>query len=139
VLTSSPMNMTSSLRRVAAWIACLAILMAALAPTLSHALAAARGSSDTWMEICSASSIKFIKVAVSDNPGEPAPAKPAMQMDHCPFCLTHAGALGMPPPIATFAVPLIVHLPTFPALFYQSPRPLFLWAAAQSRAPPAFS
>jgi hypothetical protein len=133
------MNMTSSLRRVAAWIACLAILMAALAPTLSHALAAARGSSDTWMEICSASSIKFIKVAVSDNPGEPAPAKPAMQMDHCPFCLTHAGALGMPPPIATFAVPLIVHLPTFPALFYQSPRPLFLWAAAQSRAPPAFS
>jgi hypothetical protein len=34
---------------------------------------------------------------------------------------------------------MIVHIPAFPALFYQSPRPLFLWAAAQSRAPPAAS
>lgn len=28
---------------------------------------------------------------------------------------------------------------SFPFLFYQSPRPLFTWASAQSRAPPAAS
>jgi hypothetical protein len=57
-------------------------------------------------------------------------------MEHCAFCSTHAGSVGLPP--ASPVLPLLVASGTaiFPALYYQSPSPLFIWSTAQSRAPP---
>lgn len=61
-----------------------------------------------------------------------------MHFEHCPFCFTHAGSFGTPPS-AEFTAPLLIGAAIQPTLFLHSPRPLFSWAAAQARAPPAFS
>ncbi|GAA4013037.1 DUF2946 domain-containing protein [Actimicrobium antarcticum] len=126
------MRLTPSLRHLTAWIACFAILLAALAPSVSHALAATKGSSNLWMEICTTSAKP---TGTADGKDSTIPS-PATHFEHCPFCLHHADTAG-PPPSATFAIQVVRNVPHFPALFYQSPRPLFLWSAAQSRAPPA--
>jgi hypothetical protein len=132
------MGMTLFTRRFAAWIACFAILLAALAPSISQAVANAKQESGSgWAEICSVAGIRFVQVdagAVDEKS-----AGKAMQMEHCAFCSTHAGSVGLPP--ASPVLPLLVASGTaiFPALYYQSPAPLFIWSTAQSRAPPALN
>jgi hypothetical protein len=67
-----------------------------------------------------------------------SPAKHALHFEDCPFCRIQADSVGIPP--APTIVPLVLSgsVP-LPPLFYQSARPLFVWASAQSRAPPAHS
>lgn len=128
-----------STRKFFAWIASLAILLAALAPSISHALAAANDDALPWAEICSTTIGSFAKVADGQNPGKSSsPAEKTLQPGHCLFCLTHMGAFGLPP--AAVSAFLAVNTPSaFPSRFYQSPRPLFIWTVAQSRAPPLAS
>jgi hypothetical protein len=131
--------MTLFTRRFAAWIACFAILLAALAPSISQAVANAKQVSGSgWAEICSVAGIRFVQVLQADDgaAAEKSGAK-AMQMEHCAFCSTHAGSVGLPP--TSPVLPLLVASGTaiFPALYYQSPSPLFIWSTAQSRAPPS--
>lgn len=71
----------------------------ALAPTVSHALAAS-GPGNPWAAICS---VADGKVVVAESAG-------ALVVDGADF---------------------------LPALYAQSPSPLFAWAASQPRAPPA--
>lgn len=111
-----------------------AILLAALAPSISHALAAADGKSSFWMEICSVNGMKLVK---ADGVPSHAPAKHATNGEHCPFCAPgHVAAL---PPSASFVLPALDGRATRPTLFYHAPRPLFVWTSAQSRAPPFHS
>ena len=130
------MGMTLFTRRFAAWIACFAILLAALAPSISQAVANAKQESGSgWAEICSVAGIRFVQVdglAADEKSGGKV-----MQMEHCAFCSTHAGSVGLPP--TSPVLPLLVASGTaiFPSLYYQSPAPLFIWTTAQSRAPPA--
>lgn len=130
------MGMTLFTRRFAAWIACLAILLAALAPSISQAVANAKQESGSgWAEICSVAGIRFVQVDAGA-PDDGKSAGKAMQMEHCAFCSTHAGSVGLPPsPI--MPLPVASGTAIFPALYYQSPAPLFIWSTAQSRAPPA--
>lgn len=132
------MGMTNSARRFSAWVACFAILLAALAPSVSHAVAAAKGSGSPWLEICTTVGTRYVRVAQDHNPVSPVPAQETLHFEHCPFCLTHAVSLGLPPADA-FILPAGIGGHAFPFLFYQSPRPLFAWGAAQPRAPPAIS
>lgn len=135
--------------RIATWIACLAILMAALAPTVSHALAAkARGAS--WSDICTAGIGHDTGRDTGHNPGHDAGHdknhsandssgnRPGNDMDmtDCGYCVPHAGSSGLPQ-TAVFFIPAITASFVHPALFYQSHAPLFIWSAAQSRAPPS--
>ncbi|MEG1323955.1 MAG: DUF2946 domain-containing protein, partial [Janthinobacterium sp.] len=54
--------MTLFTRRFAAWIACFAILLAALAPSISQAVANAKQESGSgWAEICSVAGIRFVQ------------------------------------------------------------------------------
>jgi hypothetical protein len=117
------------IRRFAAWIACLAMLFAALAPSVSHAMAAAQG--DAWTEICSASGIKMVK---ADMAGDTEQASP--HLEHCAFCATHPDALAVLSSKA-WSIPVLAGREDFPPLFYQSSSPLANWSPAQSRAPPA--
>ncbi|QKY11503.1 DUF2946 domain-containing protein [Janthinobacterium lividum] len=129
--------MTLFTRRFAAWIACFAILLAALAPSISQAVANAKQESGSgWAEICSVAGIRFVQVD-NDGAADEKSGGKAMQMEHCAFCSTHAGSVGLPP--ASPVLPLLVASGTaiFPALYYESPSPLFIWSTAQSRAPPA--
>lgn len=127
-------------QRFAAWAACLAILMAALAPSISHALSAARGANISWMEICSVSGTRLVKAAIDQVDAAPSssPSEKGLTSGHCPFCSTHAASLGLPPAVWP-AFPVVVSSAVLPSLFYQSPSPLYIWATAQSRAPPLAS
>ena len=133
------MGMTLFTRRFAAWIACFAILLAALAPSISQAVANAKQESGSgWAEICSVAGIRFVQLVQGDDGAADGKSDgKAMQMEHCAFCSTHAGSVGLPP--TSPVLPLLVASGTaiFPALYYQSPSPLFIWSTAQSRAPPS--
>lgn len=124
------MKMNGTIRRGAAWLAFLAILFAALAPSVSRAMAPAGGSG--WAEICTMQGAKFVKVA--DDDGLPS-GDNAQHLEHCPFCFTQHDAVGLPPTPAPLLHPAAAST-IYPPLFYQAPRRLFIWSAAQSRAPP---
>jgi hypothetical protein len=114
------------------WIAMLAILFSALAPTVSHALAAAGTAVDT-AEICTMDGYKLVKLTGSDSGKAPAPAQHGME--HCPFCATHSGShLLAATPFVVFA--LDAGRDAYPALFYTAPPSLHVWSAANPRAPP---
>ena len=130
------MGMNNVTRGVAAWIACFAMLFAALAPSISHALSASRG--ETWTEICSVGGTKLIKVidgaVVTADPAE----QHASHLKHCPFCAVHADSYALPPG-AALSIPLLETADVVPFLFLRSPRPLPVWTGAQPRAPPALA
>jgi hypothetical protein len=152
---------TSSKRLLQVWLACCAILMNALAPAVSHALAYERGQQHTW-EICLNDGTRLAGLGQLDEatflaltdrskrtertgsvPSVLAghamgPADETMSMADCGYCLPHAGALGLPPP-AGLAVPAAAAMPERPYLYYHAPRPLQAWASAQPRGPPAIS
>jgi hypothetical protein len=120
-------------RRLTSWIAALAILLASLAPALSHALASATGTQ--WVEICTAQGSKWIKAGEDGSERSPASAH---VLDHCPYCSLHAPTLGLPPATPLARLPLrLSH--KLPLAFLSAPRTLHAWVSAQPRAPPLFS
>ena len=121
-------------RRLAAWVACFAMLFAALAPSVSHALSISRGA--TWAEICSVGGSKFVKVSADKGELPGSATQDSTHLEHCPFCATHATSVALPPSTG-FTFLLIEVQETRPFLFFQSPHPLPIWTVAQSRAPPA--
>ena len=133
------MQMTSSSRLRWIWIACFAILLNALAPTISHAV---NGQPRSW-EICLNDGTRITGtgeldyatfLAVTDR----SKPQPSMQMDmeDCSYCLPHAGSFGLPPVGALAMLPLDGGA-LRPDLFYQSPQPLPVWTASNPRGPPA--
>ena len=136
-------------RRLTIWIACFAILLNALAPSISYAMYAMHstsspsGTAPILMEVCTATGMKMVDDAAEKTSGSALDAsgdhkKPVAASAHCPFCLPHAGSFALLPTGAIrFAVSAKHGL--MPPLFYQSPHPLFSWAVAHSRAPPVAS
>ncbi|WP_034349387.1 DUF2946 domain-containing protein [Noviherbaspirillum massiliense] len=127
--------MSHRTRRLAAMIASFAILLALLAPSVSQALAAGKGSG-FWQEICSVNAAKLYLADNDSTSGAPSPASKNGLAPQCDFCLTHAGSFGLAP--AAFTIPLAIQpsVPSFPPLFYQAPRRLFIWSRPPSHAPP---
>lgn len=120
-------------RQLTSWIAILAVLVASLAPSVSHALGLNKGAS--WMEVCSAQGSKWQQTDSDESRGAPAAGH---VLEHCPYCSIHAPALGMPP--APEVAPLSLDLTDeFPLAFLAAPRTLHAWLSAQPRAPPSFS
>jgi hypothetical protein len=120
-------------RRLTSWIAALAILLASLAPALSHALASATGSN--WVEICTTQGSKWIQAG--EDGSERAPAS-GHALEHCPYCSLHAPALGLPP-ATDLAQPPPGLCHEVPLAFLSAPRTLHAWVSALPRAPPLFS
>jgi hypothetical protein len=121
-------------RRITGWIAVLAILLAALAPALSHALASASGSQ--WVEICTAQGSKWVQAG--EDGAERGTPPSAHVLEHCPYCSLHAPTLGLPLVQHLAALPLrLSH--QVPLAFLAAPRTLHAWVSAQPRAPPLFS
>jgi hypothetical protein len=124
------------MRRFTAWVASFAILLAALAPAISHAMAAARGAPQVWSEVCTASGAKLVKVADASS-SKPA-TQQASHFEHCPFCFSHAVGPGLLPD-NDLRLPSAAGAQILPPLFYRAHHPLFAWVAAQPRAPPLLS
>lgn len=122
-------------RRVIAWIAMLSVLFGALAPAISHAMAApAFASAVEEVQVCTMAGMKTIVLANTASGKQPAPASDHLSK-HCACCPPH-GASFLPPALA-FAFPLVPQSSIRPALFYQSATPLFAWTSASPRGPPA--
>jgi hypothetical protein len=130
------------------WMACFAILLNALAPSISHAMAAAERVPATW-EICRApgSTVRsdghHALVSVGKLVAELTPALALKHADHqsmamadCAYCLPHAGAFaGLPPNYDGLG--LTAGSALRPYLFYHAARPLLALTAAPPRGPPA--
>ncbi len=121
------------------WIACFAVLMNALAPSISHAMAAASGVPGTW-EICRADSSALAAaggpdlVVVGELAKKIAQDKAAPMTD-CGYCLPHAGSFALMPSTIT-GLGLMGGHALRPFLFYRAPQPLLALAAAPPRGPP---
>jgi len=121
-------------RHYIAWFACIAILLNSLMPAISHAMAASHDQGELWTSICSASGAKLIPSSFSQPADKNTDSKP-MSMAHCPYCLAHAGSVGLLPEVTLALAPANLSY-ALPRLFYLSPSPLFAWASANPRAPP---
>lgn len=118
-------------RRFTAWVALLALVFGALAPTLTQAMVAS-GERGDWLEVCSVSGMVWVKADTGELAQQPPDGGPAGQ--HCPWCTLHGGVAGLP---AAQALPeLPPRLTDLPPAFYRAPLSATVWAPAQSRAPP---
>jgi hypothetical protein len=126
------MFFTRAARQLTIRIALLAMLMAALFPSISHTMRA--GAAGAWVEVCTALGAKWVAADSSTTTDDPAPTTAHGSQD-CPYCslqahspaLPPASAIGLPATALQFAVP---------RLFFLAPRTPHAWAAAQARAPP---
>ncbi len=128
------MGRIAFLRRVTAGIALVAMLMAALAPAIGQAIAAARDQHYRWTAVCTAEGARLVPVP-TDAAGVPL-APDAHGIDHCPFCSPGSSPPVLPAPEATAlpaAAPATVPVPP---CFLHAPRSPFAWATTQPRAPP---
>ena len=137
------MNIQWRRHRLAAWLACFAVLLAALAPSISHAVSALKGNA-AWVEVCTAAGTALVQVPMDQTPDQTpdqAPAQPAKPMtgEHCVFCGSHAGSIALPASDVSLTIPSVSGKDLLPTLYYRAPRPLFAWSAGQPRAPPALS
>jgi hypothetical protein len=129
-------------RPFVAWIACLAVLTAALAPLFGHAVATARGLPVVVAELCSAGEggrlVIWAPLAADADPAQPADS-PAPRggagKAHCPACLGSPDPAS-PPPTATPTFLLVAAAYRRPA----APLPVLAappaWTPANPRAPP---
>ena len=120
------------------WFACLAILLNALSPSLSYAYAALHANANNAaVEICSASGAVYTQADLA--PAVKSTTDSVLHhIEHCPFCLNHAGSVGLPPPALSPLAAVTGH-DAYPPLFYQAPQPQFAWLAASPRGPPSLA
>ena len=117
-------------RRVAG-LALAVMLLGALAPTVSHALARARLAAPTLLDVCSvAASPGEASQHSTPIAGDSSPGQESVPfLNHCPFCLHIADRLGPPPAASThfFNAESGLAPPDVQALFFEllpSPAPL---------------
>lgn len=128
------MPFTRATHRFAAWLAMLAMLLGALAPTVAQAVVVSQGGQG-WVQVCSASGMVWVQAdAVEGNAiGEDAGKPMADASRHCPWCSLH-GAAGLPP--APLPQAALAALAQAPATETPWATPTTFWPAAPSRAPP---
>lgn len=122
--------------RLAAWLALWSVVLGALLPALSHAVVTPMADGQGWVEVCTVSGMAWVRQADAEpsSADRSAPMPSDMAMSDCGWCATHAPVPGVP--VAAQASLLPVVAASVPPAFLHAPRPLFVWAAAQSRAPP---
>ncbi|WP_431262764.1 DUF2946 domain-containing protein [Roseateles chitinivorans] len=111
------------------------ILLAALLPSLSHAMLVHQGA--TFAEICSATGARLVMIDATGTVDQEREGSTSMKtsMD-CPYCAIHHGAPDLPPATVQWTPPDALKFER-PRLFFTAPRPLFAWAPSLARGPPA--
>lgn len=112
------------------------MLLNALAPSVSHALAAMRPSIP--VDVCSEHGGPELAIAAALLTQEQDHHHGGGLLDDCGYCFVHPGGHGMPPPVQP-VLPLAPAVSARPYLFYHAPRPLALLSAAAPRGPPLFA
>lgn len=118
-----------------AWLVSFTILLAAMLPSLSHAMLVSQGA--TFAEICSATGAKLVVIDASGNVDTSRDSSSLMNSSmNCPYCAIHHGAPDLPPAALSWTPPAALAFER-PQLFLVAPRPLFAWAPSLARGPPA--
>ena len=119
-----------------AWLAACVVLLAALAPTVSHALNS-KAAGGLWVEICS--SLGARTALVADLPESPTGPDSSLlhSLEHCPLCLVQGSAAAPPP--SSISVTLLPLSFDAPLLFLAAPHTLHAWQHALSRGPPSIA
>lgn len=125
-------------RPFVAWLACVAIFLNTLGPAISHAMAKVKVQEATWVQICNTSGTKYIPLDLGIRSQENNQKPQPIAMEHCPYCLTHAGSFAIFTDVSSPTTQVILHY-AYPPLFYQSPNRLFVWAPSSPRGPPVIS
>jgi len=112
------------------------MLFASLAPGLSHAARAKAASFAGLVAVCTSVGVIFIDPAAGEVREPPLKEYGAEHFERCPCCFVQAPPVS---PAGETALLLSVLKTEMPRLFSLSPRPLFAWASAPPRAPPAAS
>jgi hypothetical protein len=131
-----PSNPTT--RQLFIWIACLAVLLNALVPSVSHAVAAGRAAPAS-REICRAdptASVPRLAAHLAPAAAHKAGHDGGALLQDCGYCVAHAGSQGLLPAI-TAGLGMLGGHALRPVLSYHAPRPLLALAAAAPRGPPA--
>jgi hypothetical protein len=119
-------------RHLAVWLVVLIALFGALAPTLSHALALARGGTSAWTEVCTSTGTRWVMMGstapnaapqIADTHASTSPVSTASPdgqeaaffLDHCPFCLLSTDRAA-PPPNALLHLFVVLGEPEAPTL-----------------------
>lgn len=123
---------------ITVWIACFAILLNALVPSIASALVVANGNTASWAEICSTANTTAATAAGKKVPATSSSTGEQHAAKHCPFCLPHAGNFALPPASLPCCALAAGH-DIFPTLYYQAPSLLFSWVTANPRGPPQLS
>ncbi len=113
------------------WVALLCsivMMLSALAPTVSRALAA--NGQVSWMEICSGDGVQWV-LADEAAPDQPAPAD-SNSIDHCPLCVLVTDKLAP----ALTAAPAVVAMLRVVLRLPQPPEALPFEAVSALAAPP---
>jgi hypothetical protein len=111
-----------------------AVLLNALGPSVSHALAASRPALP--VDVCSTHGGSALAVAAALLIGEdPAVHAHGALSGDCGHCLAHPGGHALPPPSALMPLPGAGDTER-PYLFYHAPRPLPLLTSSRPRGPP---
>lgn len=124
------------------WLAWVAMLFGAMAPTVSRALAATNGPTG-WIEVCTSTGARWVPLATGDVAlpkaaiEQPPDTPDSLSLNHCPFCLLSAERLGLPP--APTALPWAMGHPPSPSLDIARPGCFAFRPHAWSRGPPDFS
>lgn len=126
---------SSTLRSVWIWLAAFAVLLSAIAPTISHASRSVRGVDLDYISICTTSGMKWVDVKTGETlDTAPDSAEVDNQPDRCDGCLSHPHAL-LPHSFES-SVQLVLTQSEKPFLFFHAPKRLYAWSQANPRAPP---
>ena len=123
--------------RRTAFVALMAMLLLALAPTVSKLVAAERATTNV-VEVCTTEGTKWLPASeLVQTPSAGHDQGPSsLHGGDCPFCSLQTAKF-LTSEAQSFAATPVVSL--LPPLFYQAPKPLFAWAHSRSRAPPHIS
>ncbi len=121
-------------RRFTAWLAMLALVMSALAPTVSQAVVMSSDRAD-WLEVCTTTGVMWVK---ADSATTDEGTMPMVGHEQgCEICI-HT-VTGAPPVLSGIATTVMGQPFVRPQTLVASAHPAVLWAPAQSRAPPLFA
>lgn len=128
--------------RFASWIAIAAILFAALAPTVSHAFLAKNTPQTLWQELCTAQGSKLVATEIDPGTADSQPASPAqdnvgIHFEHCPYCFSHAGSVGLPPATTAFLFVATGKPAQLTAIYIAPVLPFYQQSANPPQAPPS--